>query len=291
MTHAGDNRSDCRLPTNFRAGSPISAGSSRGNTVNSNVSFGRGGFPGGGSRCGGQSKLAPSKSTVYVGNLPYSLTNNDVIKVFEKYGKVVKVTILSDKATRRSKGVAFVQFLEIPSAHQACQAVNQKQMFDRKLTCKIATDNGRAAEFIKRREYPDKSKCYECGQEGHLSYNCPRNILGDREPPPKKMRKTKEEKAAEKLEKFKNMREHFKQDSDNECPEEEGEDLAKESLGAVIQQEALEADEIIHSQRFYRGIQNNEVACPSAPIIGGKRNKYKTSSYFSDEEEEDDEDD
>lgn len=49
-------------------------------------------------------------------------------------------------------------------------------------------DNGRATEFIRRRDYPDKSNCYECGEEGHLSYQCEKNTLGNRTPPPKKMR-------------------------------------------------------------------------------------------------------
>lgn len=52
----------------------------------------------------------------------------------------------------------------------------------------IAVDNGRSTEFIRRRDYPDKSQCYECGQEGHLSYCCTNNTLGSRKPPPKRVR-------------------------------------------------------------------------------------------------------
>lgn len=52
----------------------------------------------------------------------------------------------------------------------------------------IAVDNGRSTEFIRRRDYPDKSQCYECGQEGHLSYCCSNNTLGSREPPAKRVR-------------------------------------------------------------------------------------------------------
>uniref|UniRef100_A0A667XEL4 Zinc finger CCHC-type and RNA-binding motif-containing protein 1 n=1 Tax=Myripristis murdjan TaxID=586833 RepID=A0A667XEL4_9TELE len=135
--------------------------------------------------------LAPSKSTVYVSNLPFSLTNNDLHKLFTKYGKVVKVTIVKDKDTRRSKGVAFVLFLDKESAHNCARSLNNKQLFGRTVKVSIAIDNGRAAEFIRRRNYTDKTKCYECGDVGHLSYACPKNMLGEREPPKKKEKKKK----------------------------------------------------------------------------------------------------
>lgn len=37
------------------------------------------------------------------------------------------------------------------------------QLFGRTVKASIAIDNGRATEFIRRRNYTDKSKCYECG--------------------------------------------------------------------------------------------------------------------------------
>ena len=37
------------------------------------------------------------------------------------------------------------------------------QMVERTLKCSIARDNGRASEFIRRKDYKDKSRCYECG--------------------------------------------------------------------------------------------------------------------------------
>ena len=45
--------------------------------------------------------------------------------------------------------------------------------------------------FNFRRKYSDKHKCYECGEEGHLSYKCPGNVLGARDPPAKKIKKPK----------------------------------------------------------------------------------------------------
>ena len=64
-------------------------------------------------------------------------------------------------------------------------------MFGRTLKASIAKDNGRTEEFIRKRVYPDKSRCFECGETGHLSYQCTRNALGVREPPPKTNKKKK----------------------------------------------------------------------------------------------------
>ncbi|KAM2157458.1 hypothetical protein ACFX1R_043033 [Malus domestica] len=64
--------------------------------------------------------------------------------------------------------------------------MHDKILNRRKLFIFIVTDNGRAVEFIRKREYKDKSRCYECGEEGHLSYECPKNQLEPREQPSSK---------------------------------------------------------------------------------------------------------
>ncbi|XP_057767547.1 U11/U12 small nuclear ribonucleoprotein 31 kDa protein-like [Salvia miltiorrhiza] len=143
------------------------------------------------SRGGGSGGLAPSKSTVYVSNIDYNLTNSDLHTIFSTFGKLAKVTVLKDRATRQSKGVAFVLFVRREDAARAAKEMDGKILNGRTLRASIAADNGRATEFIKKKVYKDKSRCYECGEEGHLSYECPRNFLGPRErpPPPKKGRR------------------------------------------------------------------------------------------------------
>lgn len=63
-------------------------------------------------------------------------------------------------------------------------------------------DNGRSTEFIRRRDYSDKSQCYECRQYGHLSYCCNNNTLGPRKPPPKKLKIRKHMKKCGNQEKY-----------------------------------------------------------------------------------------
>ncbi|KAM3858843.1 zinc finger CCHC-type and RNA-binding motif-containing protein 1 [Diretmus argenteus] len=212
--------------------------------------------------------LAPSKSTVYVSNLPFSLTNNDLHKLFTKYGKVVKVTIVKDKDTRRSKGVAFVLFLDKESAHNCARSLNNKQLFGRTVSASIAIDNGRATEFIRRRNYTDKTKCYECGDVGHLSYACPKNMLGEREPPKKKEKKKKKKVEQPEL----------VEEEDDES-EEDGEDPALDSLSQAIafQQARIEQEE---EQRRKQADRDQ-----ASTSDDSKKPRIKKSAYFSDEEE------
>ncbi|XP_025106971.1 zinc finger CCHC-type and RNA-binding motif-containing protein 1-like isoform X2 [Pomacea canaliculata] len=208
--------------------------------------------------------LAPSKSTVYVSNLPFSLTNNDLHKIFDKYGKVVRVTIMKDKETRKSKGVAFVLFLDRDSAHKAVRALHKTKMFERTINCTIAKDNGRAPEFIRRREYKDKSRCYECGDEGHLSYQCPKNLLGEREPPPKKKKVRKGQKTEEGY--------SHEDDSDARSEDEKVEEI--DSLAAAIQYQRQKAEE----EEKYGETASWQTDSP-------RRKRYVKDSYFSDEED------
>ncbi|XP_039997586.1 zinc finger CCHC-type and RNA-binding motif-containing protein 1 isoform X2 [Xiphias gladius] len=195
--------------------------------------------------------LAPSKSTVYVSNLPFSLTNNDLHKLFTKYGKVVK-----------------------ESAHNCARAVNNKQLFGRTVKASIAIDNGRAAEFIRRRNYTDKSKCYECGDSGHLSYACPKNMLGEREPPKKKEKKKK---------KKAQQPEHVEEEEEEES-EEEGEDPALDSLSQAIAFQQARIEEEEEKQRK-RALLSQEGDAHASTSSDSKKPRIKKSAYFSDEEE------
>jgi len=216
--------------------------------------------------------LAPSRSTVYISNLPYELKNNDLHKIFEKHGRIVKVTVVKDRQTRKNKGIAFVLYLNRDDAKKCVQETNLKEMFGRTLKASIAKDNGRSTEFIRRKDYPDKSYCFECGETGHLSYKCTKNLLGEREPPPKKVRKRKKKLDA-KVED--NKDDYF------ESSEDEYRKSSEETLSAAI---ALEQEK--HELEDYRfkvatGNYNAEQQAERP------KKKIKKSSYFSDEEESD----
>jgi RNA recognition motif-containing protein len=58
---------------------------------------------------------------IYVGNLAYSVTEDDLRQAFESFGQVTSINIIKDKFSGQSKGFGFV---EMPSADEARSAIS-----------------------------------------------------------------------------------------------------------------------------------------------------------------------
>jgi RNA recognition motif-containing protein len=71
---------------------------------------------------------------IYVGNLSFKAGEDDVRQAFTAYGQVDSVAIITDKATGRSKGFAFVEMSNNEEANAAISALNGKEMLGRALT-------------------------------------------------------------------------------------------------------------------------------------------------------------
>jgi RNA recognition motif-containing protein len=71
-------------------------------------------------------------TTIYVGNLPFNATEQDVRVLFERHGKVDSVKLINDRETGKPRGFGFV---DMPSgeAQSAIQALNGFQMNGRPL--------------------------------------------------------------------------------------------------------------------------------------------------------------
>jgi RNA recognition motif-containing protein len=61
---------------------------------------------------------------LYVGNLPYSVREEQLQDLFSRHGSVVSVRIITDKFTGRSKGFGFVEMSSDEEAAKAIQATN-----------------------------------------------------------------------------------------------------------------------------------------------------------------------
>ncbi len=67
-----------------------------------------------------------SSMDIYVGNLPYEVTDAELQAHFEKFGKVTSSRVVMDKATGRAKGFGFVEMSNDAEAQAAITALNGK---------------------------------------------------------------------------------------------------------------------------------------------------------------------
>ena len=71
---------------------------------------------------------------LYVGNLSFETTENDLQDLFEQHGKVSEVHLMMDRMTGKSRGFAFVTMNDAAEANAAMSALNGRELAGRTLT-------------------------------------------------------------------------------------------------------------------------------------------------------------
>lgn len=70
---------------------------------------------------------------IYVGNLPYSATEQQLTQMFSPYGEVIEASIVMDRDTGRSKGFGFLQMEDDAAARTAITELNGTMLDNRAL--------------------------------------------------------------------------------------------------------------------------------------------------------------
>ena len=70
---------------------------------------------------------------IYVGNLPFSVRDNELSDLFSEYGEVKSANVIMDRSSGLSKGYGFVEMDDNNAAEEAIQYLNGKEVKGREL--------------------------------------------------------------------------------------------------------------------------------------------------------------
>jgi RNA recognition motif-containing protein len=87
---------------------------------------------------------------IFVGSLPYDLSEAELKDIFEKFGEVSSVKIITDKISGRSKGFGFIEMPEDESAKKAMEDLNGSEIHGRPIVVNKAEerkDSNRGGNF------------------------------------------------------------------------------------------------------------------------------------------------
>ena len=106
----------------------------------------------------GQNSNHQMSTKLFVGNLSFNTTENDLHEAFGAFGTVVEANLMMDRMSGRSRGFAFVTMSTPDEAQKAIEAMNGATLADRALTVNIARPKeerprGGGGDRGPRREY------------------------------------------------------------------------------------------------------------------------------------------
>ncbi len=77
-------------------------------------------------------------TNIYVGNLSFQATEDEIKDAFARFGQVSRVSIVMDRETGRSRGFAFVEMPNTEEAMAAIEGLNSKEVAGRSISCNEA---------------------------------------------------------------------------------------------------------------------------------------------------------
>ena len=87
-------------------------------------------------------------TSIYVGNLPFSATEDEIHELFSAYGTVERVNLIMDRETGRLRGFGFVEMAS--GANEAIAALDQRELGGRTLTVNEARPREERSERPRR---------------------------------------------------------------------------------------------------------------------------------------------
>lgn len=168
---------------------------------------------------------------IFVGGLPYDLTEGDIISVFSQYGEIVNLNLIRDKATGKSKGFGFICFEDQRSTVLTVDNLNGVKVLGRFVRVdhvaeyKVPKDHEKLDDDTRKMYFegcapvaqlsPDKIKKEE---KDDLSDGLPKRLLLGKVKKEKKV-KVKKEKKSKKVKKEKKKK-HYSSDDSSDSEEE-----------------------------------------------------------------------
>lgn len=92
-----------------------------------------------------------SKNKLYIGNLSFDCSNEDLMDLFKQAGEVEEAALITDRFTGRSRGFAFVTMATDAAAAQAIELFNDQEFLGRRLVVREAYDSNEKKDFGAKR--------------------------------------------------------------------------------------------------------------------------------------------
>ena len=89
---------------------------------------------------------------IYIGQLPYSITEDELREMFSEYGEIASLNLIMDRYSGRSKGFGFIDMPDNSEADKAIKALNKSMLKGREIKVNQAEERRKKTKF-RRRSY------------------------------------------------------------------------------------------------------------------------------------------